>query len=159
MYFQRRLLALRHADVLLRTDLAAAGELFHGYHPRIRTLHEANARELELIIDDEGWPTPDVAGDDGAEAAWSVVMDAISRPAFMRRCLGLLRAAVARGQVPPRHAALLEDRIRMLEGRPQDGGSGLGWDDAGQLSPLPLGGVVGERQEIHDLAKELGWRE
>lgn len=142
MHFHHRLLALRDAELALRAELAQSGEPVGSYPPRLRQLHEAHARELELIIDDEGWPTSDTsetqgAEDQGAEAAWLVAMHAVSRPSFMRRCLGLLKGAANRGEVPPRQAALLEDRIRALEGRPQIYGTQLDWQN-GALSPLPV---------------------
>lgn len=137
MHFRHRLLALRDAELALRAELIASGEPAGGYNPRLRQLHEVHARELELIIDDEGWPTPDVADADGSEAAWLVAMHAVSRPRFMRRCLGLLKGAANRGDVPARHPALLEDRIRALEGRPQIFGTQMDWQD-GRLSPLPI---------------------
>jgi hypothetical protein len=137
IHFRHRLLALRDAELALRAELAQSGEPAGGYSPRLRQLHEANARELELIIDDEGWPTPDVADVDGAEAAWLVAMHAVSRPTFMRRCLGLLKGAAHRGEVPPRQAAMLEDRIRALEGRPQRYGTQMDWQ-GGILTALPI---------------------
>jgi hypothetical protein len=36
------------------------------------------------------------------------------------------------------HAAMLEDRIRVFEGRPQLYGTQFDWDSTGQLSPLPI---------------------
>ncbi len=135
--FRHRLLTLRDAELSLRAELVQSGETAGGYYPRLRQLHEANARELELIIDDDGWPTPDVAGADGAEAAWLIAMHAVSRPSFMRRCLGVLKGEANRGEVPARHAAMLDDRIRALEGRPQRYGTQLDWQN-GVLTPLPL---------------------
>jgi hypothetical protein len=135
--FRHRLLALRDAESSLRAEIAQQGEAGEGYHPRLRHLHESQARELELLIDDEGWPTPDVAGDDGTEAAWLIAMHAISRPAFMRRCLSLIKAAALRAEGPHHHAALLEDRIRALEGLPQRYGTQLDWQN-GRLEPLPI---------------------
>ncbi|RAU23916.1 hypothetical protein CU669_02260 [Paramagnetospirillum kuznetsovii] len=135
--FRHRLLTLREAEHALRAELAQSGEAPGGYHPRLRQLHEANARELELIIDDDGWPTPEVAGEDGAEAAWLIAMHAVSRPTFMRRCLVQLKGEANRGDAPPRHAAMLDDRIRALEGRPQRYGTQLDWQ-GGRLTPLPI---------------------
>ena len=151
MHFRNRLLALRDAELSLRAELAQSGEPVGGYPPRLRQLHEAHARELELIIDDEGWPASDVADTDGAEAAWLVAMHAVSRPSFMRRCLGLLKGAANRGEVPPRQAALLEDRIRALEGRPQIYGTQLNWHD-GILSPLP----VDQPETVDERRKAVG---
>lgn len=146
-YFRHRLLALKDAEQALRLELLQSGEPVGGYPARLRQLHEANARELELIVDDEGWPTAESAGADGAEAAWLMAMHAVSRPSFMRRCLSLLKSAANRDEVPRRHAAMLEDRIRALEGRPQRYGTQLDFQ-GGRLSPLPIedeDGVDGRR--------------
>ncbi|CAA7611562.1 conserved hypothetical protein [Candidatus Terasakiella magnetica] len=149
--FRNRLLALRDADRALRAELAQSGEPLGEYHPRLRGLHEANARELELIIDDEGWPTDETSGADGAEAAWLLVMHAVSRPSFMRRCLGLLKSAASRGEVPARQAALLEDRIRALEGRPQRYGTQFHWS-GGTLTPL----AVEDPVRVDELRRSVG---
>lgn len=129
---------LVESDRRLRAKLLEDGELNLGYHPRMRQLHEANARELELLIDDEGWPSVEETGEDGCEAAFIIALHAISRPAFQRRCLTMMKAAASRGDIPARHPAVLEDRIRTLEGKPQLYGTLLDWDEAGQLSPLPV---------------------
>jgi hypothetical protein len=41
-------------------------------------------------------------------------------------------------EASPRHAAMLEDRIRSFEGQPQRYGTQFDWDAGGQLSPLPV---------------------
>jgi hypothetical protein len=56
----------------------------------------------------------------------------------MRRGLGLLRAAERRGEVEPLNVALLEDRILILEGKPQQYGTQLEWDSDDVLNPLPV---------------------
>jgi hypothetical protein len=71
-------------------------------------------------------------------AAMWVLHHAIGSPRVMRRGLGLLRAAERRGEVDPLNVALHEDRILTLEGRPQQYGSQVDWDDNGVLSPLPI---------------------
>lgn len=129
---------MAEADRRLRQQLALSGELFDGYHPDMRVLHEANARELELAVDDEGWPSVAEIGDDGAEAAFLIALHAISRPAFQRRCLTLMKSAANRCDIPRHQPAILEDRIRAMEGRPQLYGTQLDWDDDGHLAPLPI---------------------
>ena len=62
----------------------------------------------------------------------------IGSPKVMRRGLGLLRAAERRGEVDAAYAATLEDRILILEGKPQPYGSQFDCDDDGGLSPLPI---------------------
>jgi hypothetical protein len=132
------LLAMAQEDRRVRAELAADGTLFEGYHPRMREVHDRHAARLARILDDHGWPAESRAGPDGAEAAWLIVQHAIAHPALQRRALGQLVAAAARGEVPPWQPAMLEDRIRVFEGRPQRYGTQLDWDADGQLSPLPI---------------------
>lgn len=132
------LIRLAENDRRLRSQLALSGHLFDGYHPAMRSLHEANARELELLVDEDGWPVASESGADGVEAAFLIAVHAISRPNFLRRCLTLMKSAANRGDIPAWHPATLEDRIRSLEGRPQVYGTQLDWDDDHILSPLPI---------------------
>jgi len=125
-------------DQQLRAELATEGSLFDGYHPRMRAVHEANAERLASIVNQRGWPGEPRVGPDGAKAAWLIVQHAIGRPAFLREALEALRLAAARGEVPALQPALLEDRIRTLEGRLQRYGTQFDWDESGELSPLPV---------------------
>ncbi len=137
-----RLLELVAEDDRVRAELASDGALFDGYHPRMAAVHEANACALEAALND-GWPSIERVGEDGAEAAWRIGQHAISLPAFQRRCLKLIEKAVERGEVPARHAAFLADRIRMFEGRPQIYGTQFDWDENGEMSPLPIEAPAG----------------
>src|SRR5437870_12291511 len=56
----------------------------------------------------------------------------------MRRGLTLLQGGASKGEVSPLNVAMLEDRIRTFEGRPQRYGTQFDWDEHGRLSPLPL---------------------
>jgi hypothetical protein len=132
------LLAMVNEDHRVRAELAADGSLFDGYHPRMRAVHEANADRLAGILSERGWPGEPQVGQDGAKAAWLIVQHAISRPALQREALEALRLAAARGEAPAMQPALLEDRIRTLEGKPQRYGTQLDWDESGKLSPLPV---------------------
>lgn len=132
------LLALAEHDLAVRTRLAGDGSLFDGYHPEMRAVHEENAGTLDAILDEQGWPVPGLAGEDGAEAAWLIAQHAIGLPAFQRRCLAALQIAAAKGQVPPWQPAYLFDRIRTLEGMPQVYGTQFDWDAEGLMSPLPI---------------------
>lgn len=135
---RERLLAMARHDLDVRTRLAADGSLFDGYHPAMQAVHDANAAALDAIVAERGWPSVALAGADGAEAAWLVAQHAIGQPGFQRRCLALLEAAAARGEVPGWQPAYLADRIRSLEGRPQLYGTQFDWDADGMMSPLPV---------------------
>lgn len=132
------LTALAAHDLETRERLAADGSLFDGYHPEMQAVHEANARELETIIAAIGWPTPEFVGDEGAEAAWLIAQHAIGLPQFQRKCLELLKAAAAAGQAPAWQMAMMLDRVRIYEGRPQVYGTQFDWDDDGQMSPRTI---------------------
>jgi hypothetical protein len=125
-------------DNRVRSELAATGELFKGYHPRMEAVHRANARRLKEIIAQHGWPGRTLVGDEGATYAWMIVQHAIGEPAFQRSCLILLMEAVARHEAPASHVAFLDDRIRTFEGRPQVYGTQFERDRNGQINPLPI---------------------
>lgn len=122
----------------LRARLADSGSLFQGYNSELRAQHNAQAKALADIVDRHGWPDNAMVGADGAAAAWMIVQQAIGLPQFMHACLELIEAAAATGRVPRWQAALLTDRIRWLEGRPQVYGSQFDWDEKGELNPLPI---------------------
>lgn len=118
-HLREDLLAIQQHDLTVRERLAAAGALYHGYHPEMEAVHRANAARLRTLIDRHGWPSASVAGGDGASAAWLIVQHAIGEPAFMRHCLALLDIEVRAGRVPAWQHAYLHDRIAVSEGRPQ----------------------------------------
>lgn len=137
----------------VRAELAADGSLFQGYNPALRAIHNAQAKKLADIVDNRGWPGRSMVGEDGAAAAWMVVQQAIGLPRFMRACLELIDAAVAAGQVPRWQVALLTDRIRWLEGRPQVYGTQFDWGPDNQLHPIPIEdeATVDARRAMADL--------
>lgn len=134
----QRLVEMVEEDRRMRAELAATGELFQGYAPRMAEVHRRNGQELEAIIEEFGWPGKTLAGEQGAQAAWFILQHAIGDPALQRRCLPLLQAAVARNDADPLQAAYLEDRICFFERRPQQYGTQFDWDEHGQMSPWTL---------------------
>lgn len=134
------LVAMVHADFAVRDRLAADGSLYHGYHPEMRSLHEAHADRLAAILDQHGWPGPDLVGGEGHAAAWLVAQHAISRPALMRRVRDLTHGT---GQIHPTQWAMLDDRIAVFEGRAQLYGTQFDWDAEGIMNPLPIADPAG----------------
>jgi hypothetical protein len=141
------LLAMAGEDRRVRALLAADGSLFDGYHPRMAEVHRRNAARLAEILDRSGWPGPSLVGADGAAAAWLVLQHAIGDPPLMRRGLVLLRG-LGPGEADTAQLAMLEDRIRAFEGRPQRYGTQHDWDGTGHLGPLSIEdpGRVDERR-------------
>jgi hypothetical protein len=145
------LLAMAGHDLRVRSELAADGSLYDNYNERMQAVHDANAIRLAAILDAHGWPGEYRVGREAAKAAWLIVQHAIAQPPLQRRALELLRQAVQQGEAPALHAAMLEDRIRCLEGRPQLYGTQFDWDAEGNMTPLPLEdakGVDTRRQAI-----------
>lgn len=145
------LLSMAAEDLRVREELVGDGSLFEGYHPRMREVHERNAERLLAILDEHGWPGHSRVGEEAAEAAWLVLQHAIGNPALQRRGLFLLSEAAASGDVPMVQLAMLDDRVRICEGRAQRYGTQYDWDEHGLLSPLPIedeANVDARRREI-----------
>lgn len=127
--------AMAQEDLRVRDALAKTGALFDGYHPDMEHVHTCNAKRLDEIIQDIGWPSPARTSAEVSDAAWLIVQHAISLPDFQRRMLVLIEQST---DTPAWHAAYLADRIRVFEGRAQIYGTQFDWDDAGNLSPHPI---------------------
>ena len=139
------LLSMEKEDQRVRDELARDGSLFEGYHPQMERVHHRNATRLREILDEVGWPGSELVGDEGARAAWLITQHAIGEPSFQRYCLELLQEAASRGGVPRWQPAMLEDRIRMFEGKKQLYGTQLEADEYGNPQPYPIedGGSCG----------------
>jgi hypothetical protein len=137
-HIREKLVAMAAEDQAVRAQLAADGSLFDGYHPRMEEVHRRNAADLLEIVERHGWPVRSQVGEPAARAAWIILQHAIGDPSLQRRGLGWLQEAAARGEVAPIDVAMLEDRIRSYEGRPQRYGTQFDWDASGQISPYPV---------------------
>jgi len=152
---RRELLEMREEDLRVRQELLDAGELGGSYVPRMEAIHLKNAARLRELIAGHGWPGEDTAGQDGAEAAWLIAQHAIGEPDFQREALHLLQNSAAAGHCPAWHAAYLEDRIALYEGRPQRFGSQ--WVDDprdGRARPCELA----DPERVNDLRASVGLR-
>jgi hypothetical protein len=150
---RHELVSMRAEDLLVRGELEAAGELGGPYVPRMEAVHVRNAARLRELIAEHGWPAEDIAGEDGAKAAWFIVQHAVGEPEFQRQMLRLLREFAAAGRIPAWHAALLEDRIAIQEGRPQRFGSQ--WVDSpedGRIRPWRLA----DPEHVNELRASVG---
>ena len=145
------LVAMDEHDQAVRTELAADGSLFQGYHPRMAAVHDANAARLREIIREHGWPTTRLVGVDGAKAAWRIAQHSINHPDFMRECRTLIETARDRGEIPREQFAYIDDRIRAFEGRPQL--FGTQWHESVDgLEPYPVDDWNAVNQRRRDLA-------
>jgi hypothetical protein len=101
----------------------------------------ARTERLKEIIDEFGWPTFDLVGEDGEDAAWAIAQHSDLDPAFQAHALELLRDAVAVGQASPGNLAYLEDRVLVGRGEPQLYGTQI---DCGPDGPEPATPIADE---------------
>ena len=102
---------------------------------------EGDARRtarLKEILAEHGWPTYDLVGEDGEDAAWALAQHSDQDPAFQREALELLREAVEAGQASPGNLAYLTDRVAAGAGEPQTYGTQVGCGPDGPQPATPL---------------------
>ena len=149
---RRELVAMAALDLDVRENLIRRGVLNDGYHPEMEAIHVRNASRLKEILAEYGWPVPALVGDDGAEAAWLIVQHAIGDPPLQRQCLQLVQSAAKSGEVPLWQAVMLEDRIRMFEGKPQIYGTQLETDSEGTLRPY----LIEDPEHVEERRSRVG---
>lgn len=81
------------------------------------TLDEKNTTRLSQIVERFGWPTISMVGAKASHAAWLVVQHSPDIN-FMRQSLDAMKQVSADG-IDTVNVAYLEDRVRMMDGRPQ----------------------------------------
>lgn len=118
-------------DLQVLAELEQSDQLFEGYHPKMRAIHEQNAQLLTSFIEQYGWPLPSKYGTNIHEAAWMIAIHAISKPQLLKSTLQLLEQALHNGEPVAQEYAKLFDRIALYEGRQQRYGT--------QFAPSPTG--------------------
>jgi len=123
---RQELLAMSNADQEMRAELVELMQTSEGQpdmqvfmrmKARLDSLDAANADRVSEIIKEYGWPGPALVGRDGTEAAFLIVQHADL--AFQKKALPLVRKAYQRGELSGQSLALLTDRVRVGEGKPQ----------------------------------------
>jgi hypothetical protein len=134
---EKALLDLEARAQALRTELLAAGEINEAHHPRMAELNRANSSRLRQMIAVFGWPGLALVGDSGSRAAWRIALHSYAEPEFMRQCRDLIDRATQANDAPRWQFAIIEDRIRVYEGRPPLYGTQLRHGPQG-LEPHPI---------------------
>lgn len=106
------LLAMAKADQEMRTKASKDKSLWD------KSVDQKNTAHLEAIVAAIGWPTISKVGAEASESAWLLVQHATTEPAFMKYCLTLMKAA-KEGDIALANIAYLEDRLLIMEGKPQ----------------------------------------
>ena len=98
----------------------------------------ARTERLREILDEYGWPTFELVGEDGEDAAWAIAQHSDLDQEFQKYALELLRDAVEVGQGSPGNLAYLEDRINVANGDNQNYGTQIGCGDDGPQPATPI---------------------
>lgn len=111
-----------------------------------------NTARIAALVAQHGWLTPELVGDDGANAAFLFVQHA--EPGVQRQMLPLAEAAYRAGSLPGQSYALLLDRVRIGQGERQIYGTQIvpptDWVD-GQPAAYPTdddAGLDARRAEV-----------
>lgn len=134
---EKALMEMESRAQAVRSELIAAGEINEAFHPRLEEINRSNTSRLRQIIAVFGWPGVNLVGDKGARAAWRVALYSYAEPPFMRQCRDLIDRASHNGDAPRWQFAMIDDRIRVYEGKPQRYGTQLRHGPKG-VEPHPL---------------------
>ncbi len=110
-----------------------------------------NTEAMKKIIDQVGWPTISIFGEEASDDAWLLVQHADHDVQFQEDCLVLIKALPAQ-EVNPRNIAYLEDRIRVNKKQPQLYGTQFNNLPDGSYEPRP----VEDFEHIDERRKALG---
>jgi hypothetical protein len=87
---------------------------------------QARTDRLKEIIAEYGWPTIDLVGEKGADAAWVIAQHSDLDPDFQVEALKLIRAAAEKDQASWGNVAYLQDRVAVAKGDKQTYGTQIG---------------------------------
>ncbi|MCX6213526.1 DUF6624 domain-containing protein [Spirosoma sp.] len=149
----QELIERQRNDLDVRQRLAEEGKLTGGYNPEMEDVHLDNARRLQEMITQIGWPAQEQVGEEASQAAWLIVQHAISLPSFMKRSLALMNEQAKTRTIDPANLAFLADRIAMYENQPQFYGTQFVDDGQGRLVCYQLDDSV---EKVDQRRQKLG---
>jgi hypothetical protein len=111
-----------------------------------------HTNRMKSIIAQHGWPGKSLVGQDGAFAAWLLVQHATHDVKFMEDCLVLMTAAAEKGEASRKDLALLIDRVRVRQHKPQLYGTQYKAEPDGGWVPEP----IEDEEHIETRRKSMG---
>ena len=149
---QNLLLMAKH-DQDVRAFMRSTGGRIDPATPEVMRLEEvdsANLRRLKHIVAQDGFPTAQMVGLDGVDAAWLLTIHAAEDPDFQEEVLKLTVGHVRRGEVRSDQVAMLTDDLLLGRGKKQRYGTNYELRD-GELYPQPIedeANVDARRREV-----------
>ena len=147
----QKLEKLKQRDIQKRSQLISENRLYGAYDREMQKVHLKNAIALDKIVSEYGWTGISLVGLQGCQTAWLIAQHSICTPDLQRKFLEAMTEAAAKEDVPKRQVAMLADRIRFNEGRPQIYGTVLDWDKNGVS-----GCEIEDIDRVDLLRKEVG---
>ncbi|MBB4693617.1 DUF6624 domain-containing protein [Paractinoplanes abujensis] len=114
-------------------------------HRRVTT---RNGDRLIEILDEHGWPTPDLVGPEAARRAWLIAQHADRQLHLQRRALHLMTA----GRADPAQVAMLHDRVLVNAGHKQRYGTQI----AGIVDGAPVPWPCDDPDHLDERRAEVG---
>lgn len=116
---RRELLERVEQDQAIRNELIRKGVELpdKAIIAQMQAIDTANTERMRAIVRQYGWPSPELVGRDGAEAAFLLVQHAEFD--FQKEMLPLVEKAYRSGGLSGQSYALLLDRVLVREGKPQ----------------------------------------
>ena len=134
---RQELLERVERDQAIRDELIKKG-VEHpdpGVLARMKEIDDANAERMKAIVSQYGWPSPELVGKDGAEAAFLLVQH--SDLALQKEMLPLVEKAYKKGELRGQSYALLLDRVLVGQGKRQVYGTqAKGFDEWKNREPV-----------------------
>lgn len=124
-----------------RQLVRAAYDPSHDQHTidSVKAIDRAHCERLREIVEHIGWPTRDLVGLKATQGAYMVIQHAGYDIDFQNRCLAMMVDLVEQGELPASYVALLTDRIRVFQDRPQVFGTQMTMarNEMGVMVPTP----------------------
>ncbi|WP_425586299.1 DUF6624 domain-containing protein [Streptomyces sannanensis] len=117
-----------------------------------RCLTARHGDRLNEIMDEYGWPTAELVGEEAARGAWLIAQHADRQLDVQRCALRLMQRAVDEGSAGRRELAFLRDRTLVNEGRRQIYGTQI----AGVRNGSPIPWPCEEPERMDELRQEAG---
>jgi len=149
---QNLLLMAKH-DQEARASLRSTGGRIDPTTPagmRLEEVDSANLKRLKHIVAQDGFPTAQMVGLDGVDAAWLLAIHAAADPDFQEEVLKLTADHVRRGEIMSDQVAMLTDDLLTGRGKKQRYGTNYELRD-GELYPAAIedeANVDARRREV-----------
>ena len=154
---RNELQGLFDADKAMRTQIWSAVQAHGPSSPECVAARQAasvttrrNTARLIEIVEQHGWPGRSLVGSQACTEAFLILQHADLETQL--RYVPLIRKAVDAGDVEKQDLALLEDRIRVKEGKPQLYGSQLGHGADGNPELYP----IEDAEHVDELRARVG---